>query len=556
MYYLSAFTMGIPSYFSYIIKNYSNIIRNLYSLKADGTIFHHLYMDCNSIIYDSVRTIEKMHDTAATGSLEDKIIDIVIDKIDGYIDIIQPTKTVYIAFDGVAPFAKMDQQRSRRYKGSFSGSGSNSWTTSNITPGTQFMTKLADRVNEFYTNPKNRCKYITEKIIVSASDECGEGEHKMFRYIRQQKMGVNSNETAAVYGLDSDLIMLSIFHCSLFQNLFIFREAPEFMNVCAPLQSVDNPKNADRLEYYFMDILNLSNAILMEMSPSYSSIGDRHRIYDYIFLCFFLGNDFLPHFPALNIRTTGIDILLNTYRSNIGKYGDRYLISPKMEIQWKWVTLFVKELANKQHEYILAEYNTRTKWKKHRWSLESDKDCDFTLQSIPVIYCAEETYINPREKGWENRYYKSLFHETSHENASTVAINYLEGLEWVFKYYTMDCPDWKWKYNYHYPPLLCDLYAQVSNHAKMNTSFFSENTHLICTSPFHPIVQLIYVLPPSAQHLLPPNVQKYIDTEYKQLFPQTFEFQWAFCRYFWESHIILPEIPLSLLEKWNLIIDQ
>ena len=109
--------MGIPSYFSYIIKNYSNIIRNLYMLRSDRVAFQHLYMDCNSIIYDVFRQLEMDHPEllADTQVLEDRIIRGTIDKISEYIELIRPSKTVFIAFDGVAPFAKMDQQRNRRY---------------------------------------------------------------------------------------------------------------------------------------------------------------------------------------------------------------------------------------------------------------------------------------------------------------------------------------------------------------------------------------------------------------------------------------------------------
>ena len=40
-------------------------------------------------------------------------------KIENYVNILKPDDTVIIAFDGVAPVAKLEQQRTRRYKSQF-----------------------------------------------------------------------------------------------------------------------------------------------------------------------------------------------------------------------------------------------------------------------------------------------------------------------------------------------------------------------------------------------------------------------------------------------------
>jgi 5'-3' exonuclease len=63
--------MGIPSYFSYIIKNYPNIIRNLqHFINNDSVVLNNLFMDCNSIIYDAVRSIEKESPNLSTSDFE------------------------------------------------------------------------------------------------------------------------------------------------------------------------------------------------------------------------------------------------------------------------------------------------------------------------------------------------------------------------------------------------------------------------------------------------------------------------------------------------------
>ena len=212
-----------------------------------------------------------------------------------------------------------------------------------------------------------------------------------------------------------------------------------------------------------------------------------------------------------------------------------------MQVDWKWVSVFITVLAKTEHSRIQQEYVLREKWGKRKWKTESSDDRDFTIQSTPVLYRPEEMYINPSQPFWEKRYYKSLFHET--DQIQDTCMNYLEGLEWVFKYYTDDCPHWKWRYKYHYPPLLVDLMKYVP--AYQCDLIKTDSTN----KPFKQHVQLAYVLPKSNHHLLPNETRDKIEQSFSQYYVDKFDFQWAFCRYFWEAHALLPDIPMSVLEQ-------
>lgn len=538
--------MGIPSYFSYIIKNYSNIIRNLrFFKKQTNFTFQHLYMDCNSIIYDAVHSLEKQINsgTPIDTDFETAVIKKVSMGIESYIKLIQPTDCVFITFDGVAPFAKMEQQRTRRYKSSFmanisfdnNSTKTPAWNTSAITPGTDFMEKLSKQIDYDYTHMEGR--YKVKRIIVSGANCPGEGEHKLFEKLRIDSV---INDNVAVYGLDADLIMLSIFHLKYCKNIYVFREAPEFLKNSLPIES-----RGDDNEPHFLDINSLSSHISAEMNCKFA---DPQRIYDYVFMCFLLGNDFLPHFPAMNIRTHGITALLDIYRLYIGSHADRYLISKTSgNINWKNVGIFIKEIAKREHEFLQNEYFVRNKFDKRKYPENTPEEKEEYMQNIPTIYRAEEKYICPDESYWEDRYYKALFNcKRNQDELMSICNNYLEGLEWVFKYYTKGCPDWRWKYNYHYPPLFTDLYKYIP-HFEMDFIKDSNNT-----APFSPEVQLSYVLSHNNLHLLPKPICHFLKTNYSELYPEQYKFQWAFCRYFWEAHPILPEIPLPLLVQWEL----
>jgi 5'-3' exonuclease len=524
--------MGIPSYFSHIIRNYNQILRGISYFKNKEPL-NNLFLDCNSIIYDAVYSLQKC-ETLDKLEFENRVIGEVIENIKKYIEIIRPDNTVYVAFDGVAPFAKMEQQRTRRHKSNYMSKlefieKKTTWDTSAITPGTAFMEQLSSQIE--YAFQHQELKYGIKKLIVSCSNKPGEGEHKITDHMR--KFG-NTAETAALYGLDADLIMLSMFHLKYYKNIYVFREAPEFIKSSIRLDSDSGANNL-----YFLDIELFTSSLLSEMD---CSCYDKQRIYDYVFMCFLLGNDFLPHFPAMNIRTQGIQALMDIYRSQLGNKKDRFFISREGKIQWKVFGDFIKDIAKREKELIKNEYFARDKFDKYQCASPStQKDKEDLLQNAPTIYRAEEKYICPDESGWESRYYKSLFGEV---DKICVCNNYLEGLEWTFKYYSNGCPDWKWKYNYHYPPLFKDLVLYIPH---FETDFISENSN----GPLSPYSQLSYVLPKNQLKLLPEKMARFLNENYPEFYPDNYEFQWAFCRYFWEAHPLLPEVPISLLEQWD-----
>ena len=552
--------MGIPSYFSYIIKNYPNIVSELRKRHqtttnienvGSETVFEHLYMDCNSIIYDAVNSIptaeEIIMDEKYIINYENALIGTTIEKIRRYIIKISPTHTVFIAFDGVAPFAKMNQQKTRRYKSDFAACSNyikqthnKSWSTSNITPGTEFMNRLSMKVKDAFSN--SAAEFRVKKVVVSGSNEPGEGEHKIFQYIRENP---DTNGTSIVYGLDADLIMLAIFHMHSFKNCFIFREAPEFIKSSIEIKKANaNSKTKNNTntntysheeEQYLLDIGLLCEYILREMN---CDLRDKRRVYDYAFMCFLLGNDFLPHFPALNIRTHGIPVILDMYTKtvmNTYSHGKpNYFISEDgKEIQWKIVKLFIAEIAKCEHSFLLIEYSARKKTDNWVWKTNTEEERERVMNNLPIIYRTEESFICPSEPLWESRYYMTLFPEKKDEISyrNTISKCYLDGLEWVYRYYNGYCMDWKWRYPYHYPPLFSDLLR-----------CFPETSILLAPSlknngPVSPYVQLAYVLPKSQLYLLPPHIRTLLLEKYPQFFPDSVEFKWAFCRYFWEAHV-------------------
>ena len=593
--------MGIPSFFVHAIRTYKSIVKPISSL---GVPVSNLYLDCNGLIYNAVRDVKIPHTSANRDAYESAIISYVCDSISGYVKTVSPTHSVFIAFDGVAPAAKLNQQRERRFKtwlstaiendhtggdplkphcadrGVMGGSApqqklrsADVWSTACITPGTEFMNKLHTEMTR-YTAAANQAG---PQYILSTSTDPGEGEHKLFEHIRANPEQ-HRDQVTLVYGLDADLIMLTLNHLHISSHIFLYRETPEF------IRSIDSSLRPN--EQYYVDIPYMADCIARHITVSTDAgntmtkaespidpVVRKYLVYDYIFMFFMMGNDFMPHFPSMNIRTNGPTTVMDAYRTVFKNSHERqdsrnrsFILfhdegtTSRPQIDWANVRTFIEHLAASEHDRLIGEHALRNKkrgghsdWERVHdmtriwgdnyetaYELIVDK-CETPEQTLhlPSTERGLEYYIDPAKPNWERRYYHALFDEPiTDKRCKAYCMNYLEGLEWTFAYYTYGCVDWKWKYEYMYPPLLQDLVRFIPT--TIASSSASTTTVLLQTqpkSPITPIEQLQYVLPPALQRALIPGHLHSSGNDTDEQVKRGLIIKWAYCKYFWEAHL-------------------
>ncbi len=529
--------MGIPAYFKYITAQYDNLI-----IKSLDNPVSRLFLDLNGAIHPKAQKIlSEYPDLKNKSVLENKIYFEVLDYIKFLIEYVQPNDTLFISIDGVAPRAKMQQQRSRRFKSSKEKKDKkyiydkynvpynlNEWDTNAITPGTEFM----NGISKYLKRELKKTKYNI-KIILSDSNDPSEGEHKIFKYIKKNPIeGID-----IVYGLDADLIMLSM-TCKN-ANILLLRESLEFGNMV----------NKDELGLpllLYLDISEFKKSIVNDLTENGLKSNDSYRIIcDYICLCFFLGNDFLPHSLSLAIKKGGINILLEYYleifNTNDTKH---YLVNVqknKFTINNKFLYKLVCKITDSENE--LLELNTKDvlKSKVHYKPFKNQLEKELHLYNyLPVFNREEDKYIILGSQNWRQRYYEVCFDTEYQKDIDQICINYLEGLYWILKYYFEDCISYNWFYRYNHPPAMKDIRNFLENN-----DFDINKSVKIDKTPYTPFVQLMSVLPPSSYKLVPSSYQFLFNSQQSpilDLYPTNFKLDTLGKFQTWQCPPIIPVV--------------
>ena len=169
--------MGIPFYFHKVVRDF----KPLSPCPMRLSNIDYFCLDFNSVIHNCANEV-----TATLKAKEEVNHEIVINRIITQLVTlinIVPAKQILIAIDGLCPMAKIIQQRKRRFMNAPTGIQGNKkkWDSNIVTPGTQFMKDLDAALDEFCS--KNKSIF---NIILSPSSDEGEGEQKIFDFLRSK----------------------------------------------------------------------------------------------------------------------------------------------------------------------------------------------------------------------------------------------------------------------------------------------------------------------------------------------------------------------------------
>ena len=559
--------MGVPGFFLWLMKNYkkdkfvfnkSNIQDSNSATESDVSILqeinsiNYFLIDANCLIHPvCYKVLADNPNITDNDILEDKMISATLEYLEKIISHVNPNKGIYIAIDGVAPVAKIKQQRSRRFKSiadkvmwdnikkKYNKPIAYHWNSNAITPGTQFMIKLHNKIMSW-------AKDYKKSVIYSSCFTPAEGEHKLLQFIREQQREKH-DFSYVIYGLDADLIFLALATES--NKIYLLREANE----------INKNDSKEVLNHVSIKIMRLSIINTIKNYLLKTSIGelldDTRLVNDFIFMCYFLGNDFLPHIPSLDIHKSGVESLIVSYADTMielltTKKQIYYLLDDKIESQNKiniiFLTLFINKLALLENNILIEHFNEKRRFFR--------SDGDAYEKEVAMVENVQFKVNDPIQLGsgapehWRKRYYKHYWgvaDDELEEFSQNIVRHYLMGLKWVTLYYFDDCPSWDWYYPYDYPPFISDI-AKYFDTANINKITFTKG------EPLKPFMQLLSVLPPQSNNLLPKSLQHLMvnsNSPIIYLYPLEFIQDFINKKRYWMGIPKLPPLDIDMIKE-------
>ena len=496
--------MGIPSYFRRVLQKYPGCLSRSVEIKTDVLCF-----DFNCLIYRCLRSPSLRpypSELEDQGDWENEFINEILKCVKEIWMEAQKPKQVFIAVDGVVPMAKIRQQRVRRFKSAWLRKGQQAvgFDTNALTPGTAFMSKLCRRLHE----------HASERVgwEVSGVEAHGEGEHKILHWLRSKDV----KGKIMVYGLDADLILLSMLVSEQLQeaNLFLLRELQEF-------GGKQKQEAQGKQEYQCMNLFEFKKRLGLE---------GKQQVLNYIALMSLMGNDFLPHSITHKLNDDGHEYVLEELRNGTQVVDE----AGKLRLD---VLQCVFQRWAKDEQTKLLEMIKKKQEQAKRGVLQGMEP----QEGLPLEWNVEASLVKHRElvPNWKQLYWEWI-HPTQGQLATQrICHEYVYGCQWILDYYLGNPVDVHWLFQSWVPPLWSDL----ANHTVLEPKEMSKE------APPLPEEQLAMVLPLESWGLIKNREHRLLPSLCPQMWPTKFDFFSLGRKWLWECEARIPPLTAGRLRE-------
>lgn len=528
--------MGIHKFFYHFKNTYTDSISVVRHDKTIPVPIDNLLVDFNAQIHTAT---QKAYEYGAykpnrflgnqpqkyIGYLERQKIafDEIAESIEKLLAMTRPKKRLLIFIDGVAPQCKQNQQKKRRFVSALERTkhqGNKSvFDSSAISPGTKFMDYLSKFLNFYIKKRMDEQQEYWKGLEVVLSNEkvVGEGEWKLMQFLRKNAT-LNPDESNCICGMDADLIMLAL--ASGTKKLWILREEPQ-----------------DRFfGFYLIDIDSTASTLASEMNwGEGKQFNSFTAMLDFMFICYTIGNDFLPKVETVDVTLGSINTMLEIYKKICSEHGHLIKVvsdTRKYRLKKRAVSAFFCELGQ-------SEQSVMTEKLRQKGNFFED-----SLLNTHGLY-EDEKLVDFNIRGYRREYYKEKlgFSVNRRQSIQDLVFQYLNGMQFVLEYYTSDqVPSWSWKYPYHYAPFSYDI-GKYATKMKISEREVGK--------PYPPFLQLMSILPEASSSLLPEPLSSLMNSKscLKEYYPDEFKVDYSGKTREYEGVVLLPILDGTLLEK-------
>lgn len=283
--------MGIPGFTRWLLSSFPEIVRIQSTRHAE--IYDHVAFDLNQFLHQAGRRATSRQALALS----------LFRELDQILKNCIPRKSIFFAFDGPGPLAKLVTQRKRRSKTGPEYTESNASTVDDkhvkpmtsrqrarsrfanrcidrieFTPGVDTLYFVRDAIEYWsYSRLQNDRKYGHVNVRISGADVPGEGELKLIDFCHAAK--ISDNDSVVVIGGDADIVLQGLATVPV-RNFFVYLRKFD--------RSGKHPRN------YILSVWELTRT-LESLFPNESSSA---RI-DFILFSILNGNGKLQHFLAV-----------------------------------------------------------------------------------------------------------------------------------------------------------------------------------------------------------------------------------------------------------------